>query len=132
MEYSAHLVIVMSLLLLIDLMVIMAESANLNNSVQSDSPKTYFNGFFRRFAFPPGTFIIFEPEITIPAWRPNKNFREGRTLGNFMACKEDFLDARSPREEDIEEEEYVAAIENSAIQISSPFYGKFLFSLAKL
>lgn len=101
---------------------------NVTSSNQQATKRTWvFGGLVRRFAFPPGTFIIFTPEITLPAWRDyeeiSKKKSSQRRLNDYRTCDlEDGGGAFSKEgTEDVDGD--VGAFKNSAIQIASPFFG---------
>ncbi|CAL8092985.1 unnamed protein product [Orchesella dallaii] len=95
---------------------VVGENAKSVNSKKATS-KSYFNGFYHRFAFPPKTYLIFTPQIVIPAWRHSFGSRHDKSDNEiYSSCK---IDSR--QYEDVEG----FAVENSDIEISSPFYVYF-------
>lgn len=90
--------------------------------------KAFHTEVFRRFAFPPGTFMIFTPELTIPAWRSESPFKEDtkRAANDNFDCQRN--DGLSKLDFDNED---TAAFKNAAIQISSPFFGSFIKNLVE-
>ncbi len=100
---------------------------NVASSSQKATKRAWaFGGLVRRFAFPPGTFIIFTPEITLPAWRDYGEVSKkssGRRLNdhNRICDLEDGSNAFFKK--GTEKEGDVGAFKNSAIQIASPFFG---------
>lgn len=81
--------------------------------------RAFHTEIFRRFALPPGTFMIFTPELTIPAWRSESPFKR-EAIDNFDCQRNDGLSKLDVDNED------TAAFKNAAIQISSPFFGSFI------
>lgn len=118
--------VVFLLIILIDnLSISLSITTNVTSSNQEATKRSWeFGGLVRRFAFPPGTFIIFTPEITLPAWREYQKVSKktsDKRLHDHRICE--FDSGTNAFSKEASEEEDVGAFKNSAIQIASPFYG---------